>query len=555
MNVSFVTATYRDLRVIETIQSLRLHHGLVGADIVVVDNAPGSPESEKISDFCKKAGVRYVPFDYAIGTSPARNKAMLEAQNDWVLCFDCHVLFLPDLVNSLQRAIDYAGNDPILFHGVKVYDDLRSNPATHFEPVFRYGMLGIWRYDPQAEKGEPFEIPGSGFGIFLVRRKDFFVAGGFHPAARGFGGEEICFHEAFRRAGGRVMCFPGLQYWHNFHQLQVRYPLYLYDKVRNYLLWFKLLNWDVERIKRHFVQGYTTPEVAADGEVCEVSPHLMTEEEFNNLLQNLDQPYSPPIPSPSSQDKQEERRRGCGSCPDRHRPEIDHVVAKLAELNISEKQLTIVTLDRRWLEKFPNARVVTMNNDLKGPGVVMQPMNKLPQPEDGQLVLIWDPPQPIGPMFEVIREQLHVWPTVVICNLGFADTISVHVYDPRTRSHGVREEKTVLRCLREWLSSTGSPYVVVALENEGNGYAIISRDPVYKQAQLPSWLEKLRNFAVSAAQHIATGAAIAPDDLYRRRIEICALCEWRQDGVCVKCGCPIYRKARWASSKCPVGKW
>ena len=555
MNVSFVTATYRDLRVIETVQSLRLHHGLLDADIVVVDNAPHTPEGAQLEDFSRKTGIRYIPFTDAVGTSPARNKAILEARHEWVLCFDCHVLFPSDLVENVERALEYAGNARILFHGVKLYDDLRSNPATHFEPVFRYGMLGIWRYDPRAERNEPFEIPGSGFGMFLVRKSDFFLAGGFHPAARGFGGEEICFHEAFRRTDGRVVCFPGLRYWHNFHQVQVRYPLYLHDKVRNYMLWFRLLNWDIERLKRHFVKGFTVPEVTGDGELCDVSPHLMTEEEFVSLWETLDEPYVPPTVPSHHSEQREATRRGCGACGERPRPELDHIAETLGQLGVGTEHVTIVTFDRRWIEKFPSARIVTLNTELRAENVVYQPLNKLPQPEEGRSVLIWDPPQPLGPMFETIRDQVHVWPTLVICNLGRGDNIVVQVYDPRTRSPGIREEKTVLRAIREWLSSTGSPYAVISLDNEGEGYIILSRDPAYSHKRLPNWFEKLRNFAASAVQHVASGAAIVPDEVYRKRIEICALCEWRQNTTCTKCGCPIYRKAKWASSKCPIGRW
>ena len=56
--------------------------------------------------------------------------------------------------------------------------------------------------DPE---GEPFEIWGQGLGVFSCR-KDAWP--GFHPAFRGFGGEEGYIHEKVRQRGARCAC-PG----------------------------------------------------------------------------------------------------------------------------------------------------------------------------------------------------------------------------------------------------------------------------------------------------------------------------------------------------------
>lgn len=76
-----------------------------------------------------------------------------------------------------------------------------------------------------------------------------------------------------------------------------------------------------------------------------------------------------------------------------------------------------------------------------------------------------------------------------------------------------------------------------------------------------SLLDKARNFAASAAQHVAAGMPQASDDEVARRYGICQACEHFDGHACRKCGCPIVREKRfisklsWANESCPVGKW
>lgn len=77
----------------------------------------------------------------------------------------------------------------------------------------------------------------------------------------------------------------------------------------------------------------------------------------------------------------------------------------------------------------------------------------------------------------------------------------------------------------------------------------------------PGFLEKVKNFAVAAAGHVAAGMPMASDEEIVRRHDICLQCEHLVNGACSQCGCPISRirgyvsKLSWADSECPVGKW
>jgi hypothetical protein len=85
--------------------------------------------------------------------------------------------------------------------------------------------------------------------------------------------------------------------------------------------------------------------------------------------------------------------------------------------------------------------------------------------------------------------------------------------------------------------------------------------PDLSRTDAPSFLTKVKNFAVSAAKHVAAGMPMASDEEIIRRHDICMGCEFMKDNACTKCGCPVKRakeyvsKLSWADQACPVGKW
>lgn len=76
-----------------------------------------------------------------------------------------------------------------------------------------------------------------------------------------------------------------------------------------------------------------------------------------------------------------------------------------------------------------------------------------------------------------------------------------------------------------------------------------------------SFLEKIKNFANAASEHISSGMKLASDKTLLDRYNICEDCEFFKNGSCSQCGCPVYRhkkfisKLSWAEQRCPVGKW
>lgn len=60
-----------------------------------------------------------------------------------------------------------------------------------------------------------------------------------------------------------------------------------------------------------------------------------------------------------------------------------------------------------------------------------------------------------------------------------------------------------------------------------------------------------------ATKAVTTGRVLAPEEVVRRRWEICKACDsWREDeGRCGECGCYSKAKNTLAESSCPLDKW
>jgi hypothetical protein len=175
---------------------------------------------------------------------------------------DSHVLFRP---GALARLLDHVAADPDsrdLWQGPLVGDDLAAR-GTHFDPVWRAGMYGVWATDPRGldPDAPPFEIPMQGLGVFGCRRAAW---PGFNPRLRGFGGEEGYLHEKIRRAGGRTLCLPFLGWLHRFNRpFGPRYAVSLEDRVRNYLLVHDELGLDPSSAIEHFEQAFGAARVGS----------------------------------------------------------------------------------------------------------------------------------------------------------------------------------------------------------------------------------------------------------------------------------------------------
>ena len=241
--------TYNDFDgVYFTVQALRLYQDLDDVEILVVDNFG----CDHTRQFVEGSGAgRYVLATEAVGTAAAKNRVFAEARGEAVLCCDSHVMFPPGVITRLKSYYQDHPASRDLLQGPIVYDDL-ATISTHFDPVWRGQMWGIWATDPRGldPEGEPFAIPMQGMGVFSCLKATW---PGFNSQFRGFGGEEGYIHEKVRQQGGRCLCLPWLRWMHRFGRpAGVPYPLSVEDKFRNYLIGFTELGLDTAPIWGHF---------------------------------------------------------------------------------------------------------------------------------------------------------------------------------------------------------------------------------------------------------------------------------------------------------------
>ncbi len=265
---SFVTATYDDFDgLFFTLTALRLYHPEFWNDceLVVVDNNPRGacgPENKKlVTQKLAKPDAKYIPLERPVGTSPAKQHAVEHATRKYCILADCHILFLPGAFDYLLKFFSENPESEHLLHG-PLYSESGRVIQTHWGHQWRGSDLGVSMNDPRGHNRDnpPFEIAGCGMGTCAFRRE---IWPGYHPAFRGFGAEEIYIHEKVRRNGGLALCLPGFGWVHRFGRPRgVPYPLYLWHKVRNYVIAFKELGWDVNEVYEYFVKtGYMAPDV------------------------------------------------------------------------------------------------------------------------------------------------------------------------------------------------------------------------------------------------------------------------------------------------------
>lgn len=242
-----------------SIQSLRLHHpeAMKDVEFVIIDNNPESSEGQTTKKFGPwiKEPNQYLPFTEYRSTA-VRDLIFKVARTDYVLCMDCHVLFAPGAIRKLIDFFQAGKDEGNLLQGPLVYDNMQE-VATHFDPVWRHRMWGIWATNPQGKNPDnaPFEIPMQGLGCFAARR---FGWPGFNPNFRGFGGEEGYIHEKYRLAGKKTLCLPFLRWVHRFNRpAGVPYPMKNEDRILNYFLGHLETGMDVKPIFEHFKEWHS----------------------------------------------------------------------------------------------------------------------------------------------------------------------------------------------------------------------------------------------------------------------------------------------------------
>ncbi len=249
-------ATYDDYDgVYFSIQSLRLFHPeiLDQVEFIVIDNNPAgrcSASLKKLDSTIER--YRYIPNGKITGTA-VRDYVFAEANADYVMCMDSHVLVDAGAIAKLIKYFDDNPDSMDLLQGPLLNDGFKF-VSTHFRPKWSAGMYGTWGTDARGTKkdGEPFEIQMQGLGLFACRKEAWL---GFNENFSGFGGEEGYIHEKFRQAGNKTICLPFLRWLHRFDRpLGPPNEVTWHDRVRNYAIGHHELGLDTSEMKEHFIE-------------------------------------------------------------------------------------------------------------------------------------------------------------------------------------------------------------------------------------------------------------------------------------------------------------
>lgn len=71
----------------------------------------------------------------------------------------------------------------------------------------------------------------------------------------------------------------------------------------------------------------------------------------------------------------------------------------------------------------------------------------------------------------------------------------------------------------------------------------------------PNLYGQIVNFASSVVRYTSTGFKKATPEQKAARLEICSICEHRNETKCKLCGCYLNLKSTIASEQCPADKW
>lgn len=520
-----------------TVQALWLYHGPRIHEVIIIDNNPGTKASQRMRTLAARAiRTRYVPYPDIVGTAAAKNRVFAEASAEHVVCLDSHVLLLPGALDALAEQYQENPKLKSLLSGPLVADD-HVQAWTHLSEEWGSDVRGKWQSPTSEQKAmKSFPITNMGTGL-LACRADAWL--GFNPAFKGFGGEEWYIQQKFLRAGREVVCVNGLKWMHRFGDQTAAkpYPLYMFDRARNYFIGVQELGDDTEVVRQHFVNGgYVNPA------------------EWQNIVNGKDRP--------------------CGTCGSGTVSFTDiaawHASNTVAASDVNEHLPTLAALAK-------GANVVDCG-DRQGLTV--------PAYAAGGAAAIVHVAPSLFPGVETLKSffpsAVHAKGTSLTvdekifkdCDLLFLDTEphnADHVYAELKRLHGFCRHYIVLHDTVSYgevgqLSRPGilagvrafvrehRQWVVIKNYKNNHGLCVLSCAEEDKK-KLPTLGRKALNFAAAWAHHVKEGRPVSTPEIMEARRAVCDTCDARNGEHCGECGCPIEAKAAWAEQECPLERW
>lgn len=524
-----------------TIESLLLYHNLEDCEILVVDNSPNSKDGKAVKELCyrlRHKNVRYISMFGECGTAQPRERIFKEANGDYVLCIDCHVLIVPGAIDKL---ISYYKENPDtsnLLTGPLLSDGL-SSVSTNYKDEWRLKSWGTWELDVRGKDVDSpsFDIFAHGLGLFSCK-KDKWV--GFNKYFRGFGGCEVYIHQKFKKRGNNTICLPFLRWVHKFNVTGVKYRLRMWDTIRNYIIGLKELNISLDRCYKHFIEN-----------------KYITEENWKYLSQDPINRINPPAE--------------CNSCENKNNNNMGVNELFLWYLNNPRdfhehmQKIKSLVLEHKHITSFINKRECNIsilaglsdkstyfayniektniedNFKIKNPNinVIMKDIVLNKKIDSTEILFI-----------NADRELLEIekWAKFVQKRIVIFGTQPYGGFEKDNDKDG----QPLFR-LREFLWNNRE-WSVIYHSIEQGGLTVISKDKKDK-AEKPGVIELALNFSRAMKEYIEDGLQNINKEEYKERLLKCTMCKQRDDDRCAVCGCFLELKAKIRSSQCPLNQW
>ena len=256
--------------------------------LLVVDDMP--TEQRELRHLCNLSNAKFVHRSKNQGPAQAKTTVFEEADAEYTLLLDSHVLCLPGSIQYLLDAIDRdaIGND--IWSGPLVSEN-GGIIATELLPRWRGEFFGIWETDQDIVKKKVKEIMGMGSAFFCMKTRNFVDNECFPKEMRGFGGEELIISEINRqKTGGLHYCHDALRWQHRFYKPKpVTYTLTINDKFKNYVIGFYRCGWDTESVRRYFARKLPADQLRHNsGELEAMFPDVWTRNAGGKVWEEMD---------------------------------------------------------------------------------------------------------------------------------------------------------------------------------------------------------------------------------------------------------------------------
>lgn len=575
-------------------------HGKLCRDLIANMQADGTP-------------VKYATLGDKIGTSPSRDALFKHATGKFVLVTDCHVILRPEVLPKILEFLRRIDGDPEMEDNIysgPIEMDTMIGFATHYADLWRDQMWGIWAtgwrcgcgmedatnfqlmerdgraaveslsmdpvplkecygcgrhfpiskwagheqafrkagYIPLQETMDPVEIPGMGLGQFLVKRESWL---GFHEHARGFGGEELYIHEKYRQAGRKAILLPWMWWLHRFGRVGgVKYPLTLYNKVRNYVLEFQELGRSVDVLHEHFVkeQGFDPDqwewilknpiEHAEPEQKCTPCEEKAKKREKELKFDSLDVPFEKAVLAKRDLNEHLHTLREFAE-------KCDHVTEFS---NRKESTIAFMAAKPKTLISF---------NMEAGPGTARAKQLL----EDEGCSFVHHRAGSKG-RTEIERTDLlfldldHTYNEVYRELVTFGPYVSRFIILHDTQLFGFRGSDNgpgLFLAIRDFFKNNPQ-WQVLRHDQHQHGLTILGCADEDRPKK-PGLIKMASNFVKHKSEYIASGSEQVTEEVYQARLETCSLCTHRVDDSCSICGCPLKEKAKGRVYECDLGFW